>query len=171
MENLRIYYGVIPPSKQLCQSGYHSPCFPRSLPLAPPTPRRYPRDRPLGLSVCSPASSLVWQGRSSSGFDSSFSRCGPLRNNVSGQAGDLPVLVQRAYLHARVSDHAGPSRPLALSRLSVLPSATLTASAPRNLSLSRQWLAGRLPLSTLRHAPRDALRMTRSQSGLQFLSC
>ena len=28
MENLRIYYGVIPPSKQLCQSGYHSPVFP-----------------------------------------------------------------------------------------------------------------------------------------------
>src|SRR5258708_29829597 len=36
------------------------------------------------------------------GFDSSPSRCGPLENSLSGQAGDLPVLVQRAYLHARV---------------------------------------------------------------------
>ncbi len=36
------------------------------------------------------------------GFDSSSSRCGPLENNSSGQAGDLPVLVQRAFLHARV---------------------------------------------------------------------
>src|SRR5260221_10231163 len=36
------------------------------------------------------------------GFDSSSSRCGPLQNCSSGQAGDLPVLVQRAYLHARV---------------------------------------------------------------------
>src|SRR5258705_12135442 len=58
------------------------------------------------------------------GFDSSPSRCGPLRYNLSGQAGDLPVLVQRAYQHARVLDHAG-SKALALSRLSVLPSATI----------------------------------------------
>jgi hypothetical protein len=36
------------------------------------------------------------------GFDSSSSRCGPLENSSSGQAGDLPVLVQRAFLHARV---------------------------------------------------------------------
>src|SRR5260370_20364165 len=36
------------------------------------------------------------------GFDSSSSRRGPLYNSLSGQAGDLPVLVQRAYLHARV---------------------------------------------------------------------
>ena len=44
------------------------------------------------------------------GFDSSSSRCGPLRYNLSGQAGDLPVLVHGTYLHARVSDHAGSSR-------------------------------------------------------------
>src|SRR5258708_37217478 len=36
------------------------------------------------------------------GFDSSPSRCGPLQNSSSGQARDLPVLAQRAYLHARV---------------------------------------------------------------------
>src|SRR5262249_22985714 len=36
------------------------------------------------------------------GFDSSSSRRGPLHNFLSGQAGDLPVLAQRVYLHARV---------------------------------------------------------------------
>jgi hypothetical protein len=37
------------------------PCFPRSLPLAPPTPPRYPRGRPLRYADCSPASSLLWK--------------------------------------------------------------------------------------------------------------
>src|SRR5260221_1651177 len=35
------------------------------------------------------------------GFDSSPSRCGPLENSSSGQARDLPVPVQRVYVHAR----------------------------------------------------------------------
>src|SRR5262249_1634247 len=44
------------------------------------------------------------------GFDSSSSRRGPLYNSLSGQAGDLPVLVQRACLQARVQAHGGPNR-------------------------------------------------------------
>ena len=42
------------------------------------------------------------------GYGSSPSRCGPLQ--ICGQAGDLPVPKQGAYMHARFSDHAGPSR-------------------------------------------------------------
>ncbi len=42
------------------------------------------------------------------GFDSSSSRCGPSADTAAdGQAGDLPVPVQGACVHARVYDHAG----------------------------------------------------------------
>src|SRR5258708_28335327 len=42
------------------------------------------------------------------GFGSSPSRCGPSARPVTGgQAGDLPVSVQRASIHARLSDLAG----------------------------------------------------------------
>ena len=51
---------------------------------------------------------------------SSFRR-GPLHYNLSGQAGDLPVLVQRAYRHARVLDLAGREQALA-ARPGALPS-------------------------------------------------
>ena len=39
------------------------------------------------------------------GYGSSPSRCGPPQR-ASGQAGDLPVPVQRASVHARFYDHA-----------------------------------------------------------------
>jgi hypothetical protein len=41
------------------------------------------------------------------GFGSSPSRCGPPQR-TSGQAGDLPVPVQRPSVHARFYDHAEP---------------------------------------------------------------
>jgi len=45
------------------------------------------------------------------GFGSSPSRCGPsVHTATGGQTGDLPVPVQRASVHARVSDHAGSDR-------------------------------------------------------------
>ena len=43
------------------------------------------------------------------GYGSSPSRCGPERHAAAGQTRDLPVPVQGASAHARVSDHAGPS--------------------------------------------------------------
>ena len=45
------------------------------------------------------------------GYGSSPSRCGPVAE-AAGQTRDLPVPVQGACAHARVSDHAGPVRRL-----------------------------------------------------------
>jgi len=46
-----------------------------------------------------------------SGYGSSPSRCGPSgANSAYGRSRDLPVPVQEASVHARVSDHAGSGR-------------------------------------------------------------
>ena len=71
------------------------------------------------------------------GFGSSPSRCGPLAGTATnGQTRDLPVPMQGAYEHARLRPREADTV-LAISHRVVLPSATLTASAPRTLKLSR----------------------------------
>jgi hypothetical protein len=106
------------------------------------------------------------------GFDSSSSQCGPLRYNSSGQAGDLPVLAQGAYLHARVSDHAGSSRHSHYRACPCCLPPIRRRRHPELIYCFRGSMAGlQAPLSTFRRAPRDALRMTRGQSDLLFLYC
>jgi len=52
-----------------------------------------------------------FSGSCISGYGSSPSRCGPSGpNRAYGQSRDLPVPVQGASVHARVSDHAGSGR-------------------------------------------------------------
>src|SRR4051794_20729011 len=59
-----------------------------------------------------------------------------------------------------------------MARPRVLPSATVTASAPGTEYTFRGSMAGlHAPLSTLRRAPRDALRMTRGQHDSLRLGC
>jgi len=55
------------------------------------------------------------------------------RYSIGGQAEDLPVPVQGAYVHARFSWPRGARRALAIAHPSVLPSACRTASAPRKI--------------------------------------
>src|SRR5574337_417727 len=95
------------------------------------------------------------------GFGSSPSRCGP-RGNTSprGQTGDLPVPVQGACTHARVCDHAGPSEHLR-SRAQTCCLPLFEQRRRPKLQLFRGSMAGLcVPLSTLRAAPHDTLRMT-----------
>jgi hypothetical protein len=86
-----------------CFAGSHSPWSP---PLAPPAPLR---SGPL----CSSASQLLWQSLTSR--DRASSATAPRlpdadrRPLPSGRSRDLPVPVQGASAHARVSDHAGSS--------------------------------------------------------------
>jgi hypothetical protein len=62
-------------------------------------------------------------------------------------------------------------RALAIARPCVLPSVERTTSAP-GLNFLRGSMAGlHVPLSTLRHAPRGAQRMTRGQHGSLHLCC
>src|SRR5438445_11771052 len=71
----------------------------------------------------------------------------------------------------RVSDRAGPKHGSQLSSCIVLPSGKDDTVGVLN-SLFRGSMAGlSFPLSTLRHAPHDALRMTRGQDDMLFLSC
>src|SRR5580704_12003617 len=63
---------------------------------------------------------------------------------ANGQTWDLPVPAQGASTHARFFDPAGaPS--LAISCLTMLPSALETASAPGTIDFVAQWLAYALP--------------------------
>jgi hypothetical protein len=82
------------------------------------------------------------------GYGSSPSRCGP-PTHASGQAGDLPVPIQRASAHARVFDHA-ESQALAKTRPAILPSTLSTVSA-----LGSFYLRGSIPGL---HLPRPTLR-------------
>ena len=63
------------------------------------------------------------------------------------------------------------ARALAMARPCVLPSADRTASAPGSNFLRGSMAGLHVPLSTLRHAPRDAQRMTRGQHGSLHLCC
>src|ERR1700730_14815741 len=70
----------------------------------------------------------------------------PMRTSAfaNGQTWDLPVPAQGASTHARFFDPAGaPS--LAISCLTMLPSALETASAPGTIDFVAQWLAYALP--------------------------
>src|SRR5580704_12542511 len=62
----------------------------------------------------------------------------------TGQTWDLPVPAQGASTHARFFDPAG-SPSLAISCLTMLPSAFETASAPGTVDFVAQWLAYALP--------------------------
>ena len=76
------------------------PCSPRSSPLAPPAPPPVAQVLFAGFSATMKRSDFSCP--CVIGFDSSSSRRGPLPYPWGGQAGDLPVPVQGAYLHARV---------------------------------------------------------------------
>jgi hypothetical protein len=103
------------------------------------------------------------------GYGSSPSQCGPL--GCCGQAGDLPVPKQGAYMHARFYDLAGPNR---YSR-----SRTCSYCLPHwqkrrhpDLLIFRGSMAGlHAPLSTLRHTPHGVPRMTRGQCDSLGLHC
>ena len=147
------------------------PRFPQLPPLAPPTPQ--PVARP-----CSQASSLLRRGLTSParlfiiGFGSSPSRCGPSAcPSANGQAGDLPVPVQRACAHARVYDHAGSSRRLRW-RVQTFCLPQLEQRRHPVYQLCRGSMADLcVPLATLRAAPRGAPRMTRGQHDSLHLCC
>src|SRR5208283_1743296 len=87
-----------------------------------------------------------------------------------GSPRDLPVPAERAWVRARVSDHAGTGRALAFLPLPILPSTKSTASALRICAFRGSMAGPHLPLSTLRRAPHGTLRMTRGQCGSLYLS-
>jgi hypothetical protein len=78
---------------------------------------------------------------------------------AAGQRRDLPVPVQGASVHARVSDHAEPTLVLALTHAIVWPSAGQTASALRSKAFAAQWLAYTIPYR--RFAPDLTVRNAR----------
>src|SRR5713101_399397 len=88
---------------EACFAGSHSPWPP---PLAPPAPQ-WPKP------PCSSASQLLW--RSLTSRDRASSATAPRLPDAdrrllpNGRSRDLPVPVQGASAHARVSDHAGSS--------------------------------------------------------------
>src|SRR5271170_875345 len=74
-----------------------------------------------------------------------FSDADP-RCPTAGQTRDLPVPEQGTSTHARVFDHAGLGRALAMTRPPMLPSVYMTTSAPRLFqAFAAQWLAYVLP--------------------------
>jgi hypothetical protein len=85
---------------------FAGPRFPRPAPLAPPAPP------PSYFRLCSSASRLLQRGQTS-GVRASPATAprlpGTDRQCAAGQTQDLPVPVQEASAHARVSDHAGSS--------------------------------------------------------------
>jgi hypothetical protein len=99
------------------------------------------------------------------GVSSSPSRCGPTSLCVIGRTRDLPVPMQRASAHARVSDHAGPS---GHSRSRARP-CCLPRSEPRRHPgqyFFRGSMAGLCaPLPTFRRHPRGCQRTARGRGG------
>ena len=74
------------------------------------------------------------------GYGSSPSRRGPAgvyRYCPSGRARNLPVPAHGASAHAKVFDHAGSAGRSRIAHPAMLPSASLTASAPESIYLSR----------------------------------
>ena len=96
------------------------------------------------------------------------SRCGP--STTTGGGRDLPVPVQKAYVHARVSDDVGSCRH---SRSRTCPCCLLPFREHRHPRWNfRRSMAGLYaPLSTLRGCPRGHPRMTRGQCGSLALHC
>ena len=96
------------------------------------------------------------------------SRCGP--PTTAGGNADLPVPVQEAYVHARVSDDAGSGQH---SRSRASPCCLLPFREHRHPKQDfRRSMAGLYaPLSTLRPYPHGHRRMTRGQCGSLALHC
>ena len=118
-----------------------------SSPLAPSPP-------PPGSRLCSTASQLLWRSQTSPGRTSAATAphlpaADHSAQRADGRPRDLPVPVQGACGHARVFDHAGPSRRSRWRVWTCRLSATQTASAPGISFLSRLncWPA---------HSPTDA---------------
>src|SRR5580700_10241492 len=63
---------------------------------------------------------------------------------AAGQTRDLPVPVQRASTHARVSDHAGSSEH-SLSALDHVAFRYLYSVGTRDIPIAAQWLACAIP--------------------------
>ena len=127
------------PAPGACCAGPHSP---RPPPLAPPAP---PRIAP----PCSSASQLLWRGLTSHcpciiGYGSSPSRCGPAAQR---RRPDVRSPGSRAR-SVRTCQGLRPRRAvraLALSRPSVLPSASDYGVGARDVSFAAQWLAYAIP--------------------------
>src|SRR5580692_7665205 len=83
---------------------------------------------------------------------------------ANGQTWDLPVPAQGASTHARFFDPAG-SPSLAISCLTMLPSAFKTASAPGTVDFVAQWLAYALPYRRFVGRPRERQRTARGRCG------
>jgi 3-hydroxyisobutyrate dehydrogenase-like beta-hydroxyacid dehydrogenase len=93
------------------------------------------------------------------------SRCGPTSSCLIGRTRDLPVPVQGASAHARVSDHAGPS---GHSRWRARPCCVPQSETRRHpeYDLFRGSMAGLCPpLPTLRRHPRECQRTARGRGG------
>src|SRR4051794_27474066 len=105
------------------------------------------------------------------GFGSSPSRCGPAVACHSGQSRGLPVPVQGASMHARVSDHVGSSRPSRYRAGSCCLPHTRRTSAPEKHHFRGSMAGLHAPLSTLHERPHDRPRMTRGQCGSLLLHC
>src|SRR5271169_4147197 len=104
------------------------------------------------------------------GYGSSPSRCGP-PHHASDRAGDLPVPVQGASVHARVSDHAGSvGRSRWRARPSCLPR-HLQRRHPEEKHFRGSMAGLYVPLPTLRRHPRGYLRTARGQCGSLLLHC
>ena len=172
------------PSSPLCVHGLFSvtryrgsesvacvtiPCSPWSRPLAPPTPPLLSQQQ-----FCSQASQLLWPSltsrvRASSATAPRLPDAGqPI---TTGQTRDLPVPVQGACAHARFCDHAGSGGCSRLrARQYCLPQSGQCRHPVRKSY--RGSMAGLcVPLSTLRHVPRDTPRMTRGQHDSLHLCC
>ena len=138
-------------------------CSPRSRPLAPPTVATATIGAALFAGFTATTAESDFSSPFIVGYGSSPSQRGPrTHTGVRGQAGDLPVPVQRAYAHARFCDHAGPSGHWRCRTPSCcLP---LPEQCRRPGLGYRGSMAGLCtPLSTLRLAPRGSTRMTRGR--------
>jgi len=172
------------PSSPLCVHGFVSvtryrgsesvacvtfPCSPWSRPLAPPTPPLLSQQQ-----FCSQASQLLWPSltsrvRASSATAPRLPDAGqPI---TTGQTRDLPVPVQGACTHARVSDHAESPKHLRERTWSCCLLLSEQHQHP-GLDSYRGSMAGLcVPLSTLHAVPHDTPCMTRGQYESLLLYC
>ena len=89
----------------------------------------------------------------------------------SGQSRGLPVPMQGASVHARVSDHVGSSRPSRYRAGSCCLPHTRKTSAPEKRQFRGSMAGLHAPLSTLHGRPRGRPRMTRGKCGSPLLHC
>ena len=87
----------------------------------------------------------------------------------NGRSQDIPVPVRETCMRAQGLRPREVRIPLAITRHSMLPSASLDASAPRRRVFSRLNTRPTCPLSTLHSRPYVRLRMTRGRCGSLFL--